>query len=85
MDARAVRRFSTRAWKDVSDSKRAYWAERFRREGWMSVWTAAQGLLAYARRIRPDFPSARERDQDLSDHSTQRTRLERAAHAFTRR
>jgi hypothetical protein len=85
MDPRAVRTFVARRWADVAASKRAYWVAQFDYEGGQSVWTAAQGLLAYARRIRPDFPTASDRERDRRDHEALRARLDRAAHAFARR
>jgi hypothetical protein len=85
MDPRAVRDYMTRHWADAADSKRAYWADRFRDEGWRSVWVAAQGLLAHTRQVRPDFPTVTDRERDWRDHATLRAQLDRAAHAFARR
>ena len=85
MDPRTVREFVARNWDETASAKRAYWADRFCREGWQSVWTAAQGLSAHARLIQPDFPTARDRERDWLDHAAVRARLDRAAHAFARR
>jgi hypothetical protein len=35
--------------------------------------------------MRPDFPTAAEREADLRDHWLLRSRLDRAAHAFSGR
>ena len=85
VDPRVVRDFVSRDWASAAASKRAYWADMFRRDGWQAVWTAAQGLLIHARRVRPDCPSPSDRERDLLDHSMLRARLDRAAHAFARR
>ena len=85
MDPRALRDFVSRDWTGAAAAKRAYWADTFRREGWQTAWMAAQGLLIHARRVCPDFPSARDRERDRLAHAAQRVRLDRAAHAFTRR
>jgi len=80
-----VRTFVSRDWAATAASKRRYWAESFRRDGGQAVWAAAQGLLSHARRVRPDFPTAHDRARDRKDHVALRSRLDRAAHAFTRR
>jgi hypothetical protein len=85
MDPQTVRDFVARDWADAAASKRDYWARRFRGEGWQPVWTAAQGLLEHARRIRPDFPTTHDREHDRLHHAALRARLDRAAHAFPRR
>ena len=85
MNPQELRGFAARHWSEAAALKRDYWAHRFRTEGWQPVWTAAQGLLSYARHARRDFPSADDRERDRRDHAALRARLDRAAHAFARR
>ncbi len=77
--------FARREWPRVAVSKRAYWAERYRQEGWRATWDAAQALLAHVRSVQPDFPSERDRALDLAHHLALRARLDKTAHAFARR
>ena len=85
MDRNAIERFVRRDWEAGAASKRAYWAERFRQDGWRPIWDAAQSLPAHVRRVRADFPTDRDRALDLAHHEKLRDRLDRTAHAFARR
>jgi hypothetical protein len=84
VDREALRAFASRDWQSAVTSKAEYWSTRSRQNP-LSTWNAAQGLLAYVRRLRPSFPSEAARDEDLDAHIALRARLDRAAHAFTRR
>jgi hypothetical protein len=84
VDRKALRAFASRDWQSAINSKAEYWSTRFRQDP-LSTWHAAQGLLAYVRRLRPSFPSEAARDEDLHAHIALRSRLDRAAHAFARR
>jgi len=42
-------------------------------------------LWQHARRVRPDWPTPRDRNEDLAHHVELKRRLDRAADAFTRR
>src|ERR1051325_7265759 len=79
MDARDVQSFVDREWSLVQASKRMYWATVFQRDGWRTVWDAAQALLAHTRAVQPDFPNKAARRADLADHQRFRARLDRAA------
>ena len=84
MDPRSIEAFVRRDWARTAASKRAYWADRFR-EDWRSTWDAAQALLSHARHTRSPFPSDPDRELDLASHVILRERLDRVAHAFSRR
>lgn len=85
VNPRHVEAFVNRDWAAVHDSKAAYWAERFQRDGWQPAWTAADALWADIRRVQPDFPSVADRDRDLADHLRLRASLDRVGRVFTRR
>lgn len=85
MNPEDVRAFVQRDWDAVAASKIAYWADRFRQEGWRPAWNAADALLVDMRRLRPDYPDDDERTLDFSAHVTLRSRLDRAADAFAGR
>ena len=80
-----VEAFVHRDWAAVRDSKSAYWAERFRQDGWRPAWTAADALWLDVRRTQPAYPTADDRGRDLADHLKLRADLDRAARAFARR
>jgi hypothetical protein len=84
VDERAIREFVNRPWQEVADAKTAFWAGRFAQDQQVS-WRAAQALLDHVRRVQSTFPDDRERDADLDSHLMLRARIDRAAHAFTRR
>ena len=84
VDREQLRAFASRDWQSALASKAEYWSTRFRQDP-LSTWHAAQGLLAYVRRLQPEFPSEAMRDEDLRAHIALRSRLDRAAHAFARR
>jgi len=42
-------------------------------------------LWQHARRVRPDWPTPRDRNEDLAHHVELTRRLDRAADTFTRR
>jgi hypothetical protein len=85
VDRHFIEQFARRDWQSAGASKDAYWAERFKRDGAQPAWEASQALLAYVRRLKPEFPTARDRDLDLAHHLELRLRLARAAHALARR
>jgi hypothetical protein len=84
MDERAIREFVSRDWQEASQAKSEYLACLYREDP-RALWSAAQALLTHVRRMRPDFPTAAEREADLRDHWLLRSRLDRAAHAFSGR
>ena len=85
MNADDLRRYAQRDWSAAAASKREYWAEQYRSFGAAPARKASDALAAHMRAVQPDFPTPRQRDRDLTDHCSLRARLDRAAHAFTRR
>ena len=85
MNADDLRRFACRDWAAAAAGKRDYWAEQYQRYGAAPARMASTVLLVHMRTVQPDFPSHTQRAEDLADHRSLRQRLDRAAHAFTRR
>jgi hypothetical protein len=85
MDPSHVRAFVNRNRALVQDAKAEYWAQRYRDLGWRANWELAQELYAHARRVRPDFPTDRDRTEDYAHHVRLKSLIDRAAHAFRRR
>lgn len=57
MSSEDVLPFVSRDWEAVAASKRAYWARRYREEGWRATWDAADALIEDARRTIPRYPA----------------------------
>jgi hypothetical protein len=85
MDAVHLRSFALRDHRAVDLAKLRYWSDRFRDRGWQDTWQKAQELYAYARRVRPDFPTVRDREQDFADHLALKRRLDQASHVLSGR
>jgi hypothetical protein len=84
MDRRAIREFVSRDWQSASRAKADYWARLYRNDP-EALWDSVQALLAHIRHVQPDFPTDEARDEDLRSHLLLRSRLDRAAHAFSGR
>jgi hypothetical protein len=85
MDAAQLREFALRDRTAVDAAKLRYWSDRYRDRGWEETWQRAQELYEHVRRVRPDFPTARERDQDFADHLELKRRLDQASHVLASR
>ena len=85
MDPDDVRAFLSRDHAAVEASKRAYHARRYRERGAAAGFEAGQALWEHARRVRPDWPTPHDRDDDLAHHVALKRQLDRATDAFTRR
>jgi hypothetical protein len=81
MDRDAVRAFVRRDRTLVAQAKASWWANADRRLARRASWE----LWVYARTVRPDWPTAAERQADLDHHVRLKAILDRAACAFTRR
>lgn len=85
MDKYAIRAFAERDRDSVAALKRDHHARLHRASRGTSGLAAARALREYARRVRPDWPTPRDRDDDYSHHLALKARIDRAAHAFTPR
>ena len=85
VDPDDVRAFVSRDHAAVEASKLAYRARRYRERGAAAGFEAGQALWEHARRVRPDWPTPHDRDDDLAHHVALKRQLDRATDAFTRR
>jgi len=85
VDRDAIRAFLARDRDRVDSLKRDHHARRHRASRGKSGLEAARALREHARRVRPDWPTARDRDEDLAHHVALKQRIDRAAHAFAAR
>jgi len=85
MDLASIREFALRSRTEVQASKQRYWAEQYRTHGPARTLGASLTLWQYMRRLRPDWPTARDRAEDLAHHIELKRKIDRAAHAFAAR
>jgi hypothetical protein len=82
MDREAIRAFAGRNRRAVAALKNEYWVQRFRALGGCETFRIGQALREHARRVRPEWPTEKDRSEDLAHHIECKQQIERAAHAF---
>jgi hypothetical protein len=82
MDRAAIRAFVARDRERVAALKRAHHARRYRASRGAAGLDAGRVLREHVRRVRPDWPTERDRDEDLAHHLALKQRIDRAARAF---
>ena len=85
MDPAHIRKFARRNRAEVETSKRRYWAEQHRAFGPARTVQVSQGLWQYMRRLRPEWPTERDRAEDLAHHVELKRKIDQAARAFATR
>lgn len=85
MNRAALRDFALRARAEVESEKRAYWARLHRNQGGHSTLAISHALYEHVRRVRPDFPTERDRAEDLASHVAFKRLLDSASRALTLR
>jgi hypothetical protein len=68
VDPSAIRAFVCRDWALIEDAKTAYWKEQKRARSAAELLAMSADLFAYARSVRPDWPGAEDRAEDLAVH-----------------
>ena len=69
MDRRDIQAFVNRDWRAVEKRKSDYWVARKREMTPLEALAVADDLWRYVRSIRPDWPSERDRAEDLANHA----------------
>lgn len=82
MDPASIRAFALRARVEVEDEKRAYWAKQHGDRTHRATLDASHALYEHVRRIRPDFPTERDRAEDLAHHVALKRLLDQASRAL---
>lgn len=83
MDPAAIRAFVQRSRSLVENEKRAYWAREHSEHSYLRTLAASEALYEHVRRIRPDFPTERDRAEDLAHHIALKRLLDRTALVFS--
>ena len=82
MDRDALLEYVGRDRSAVARLKRAYWARRFQEEGPEAIIRASRALYEHVRSVRPDYPTARDRADDLAHHVELKRKLDQASRAL---
>jgi hypothetical protein len=82
MDPADLRAFAHRARLEVEQQKREHWGKRFREGDGNTTLHAARALYDYVRRVRPDYPTERDRAEDLAHHIALKQLIDRASRAL---
>jgi hypothetical protein len=82
LDPEHLRAYANRAWPRAAALKGQHWAREMAERGPLAAFAASQLLMAHMRRVRPDWPSERERDEDLAHHIALKRAIDLAAGAF---
>lgn len=82
MDAAAIRDFAARSRVEVEREKRRYWAKQHDERTYRATLEASRSLYDHVRRIRPDFPTERDRSEDLAHHVSLKHLLDQASYAL---
>ena len=85
MNRAALEAYAARDRESVAALKRDAHARRHRAPRGTAGLRTAQALREYVRKVRPDWPTARDRNEDFAQHVALKRRIDRAARAFTAR
>jgi len=64
-----IKAFAERDWGLVEQAKRRFWRQRKQVLSPGEALAIAEGLRLHVRALRPDWPSAKERAEDLEVHA----------------
>jgi hypothetical protein len=76
-----IRAFAKRDWRAIAAVKDEAWLEVRRRLDFKGALAHADALRCQVRRVRPDWPTRAERDDDLAVHARVAEVLRRAGRA----
>jgi len=68
VDREQLLAFAHRDWSQVAEAKTAFWREAKRDQSVADLLAVGDLLRRHAQAVRPDWPSARDRAEDLAVH-----------------
>jgi hypothetical protein len=77
-----VKAYAARGWHVAAALEREHWARELAERGPLATFEVSQALREHMCRLRPDWPSERERQEDLAHHVALKRAIDRAAGAF---
>ncbi len=85
MNSDAIRRYAGRPWAMIEAARQEYRARQLAEHGPEAALRAAHALWLHMRSVRPGWPTAAERKEDLAHHVALRRILDRAGRVLARR
>ena len=82
MDREAARQFADRWTAEVTERDGRHWASVYQREGSEALVRAAAALRAHMKSVRPDWPTALDRSEDLAAHLAMRAIFDKVYRAL---
>ena len=79
MNRDSIEGYLSRDWNRVARAKQEHWRDRKRRAGLPETLAVSDELRNHAKAIRPEWPTASEREQDWQSHAAVSEKLRRAA------
>ena len=83
--AAQIREFARRRWDLVRAAKKEYWARQADEMTSTERMQLSSDMWAHARSVDPEFPSERQRAEDLRHHLELADKIGRVAHVFVGR
>jgi hypothetical protein len=81
--AAEVRAYAARGWHLAALLEREHWAREVAERGPLATFVASEALRQHMCQVRPDWPSERERQEDLAHHIALKRAIDRAASVFS--
>jgi len=64
----ALGEYAARDWQIIADQDRLHWTREYRQHGPVATMRASMALWEHMRQVRPEWPTAQERQEDLDHH-----------------
>ena len=74
--------YAARDWQAVASQDRLHWLRQYRQHGPEATMGASLTLWEHVRQVRPEWPTARERQEDLDHHLRLKQIFQRAANTL---
>lgn len=84
IDAASIRAYVARDWMGARQAKQAYWRERLARGGLREALRITADLRDSMMQLVPDWPTERDREEDLETHRRVTQTLKKASVSQTR-
>lgn len=68
MDRDDILAFACRDWAQVAEAKTGFWRDQKRELSAAGMLALGDRLRRHAQKVRPDWPTQRDRDEDLAVH-----------------
>ena len=74
--------YAARDWQIIEDQDRLHWLREYQQHGPVATMRASMALWEHFRQVRPEWPTAQDRREDLDHHILLIQIFQRAADAL---